>query len=160
MNIFLNIGSNLGDREAAIGAAVARITSLPCFENAVCRKSDFFISKPWGYISENEFLNIGLVLECNDELDVQSLMPVLQEIEKSISLDGKHRDHDGHYMDRVIDIDMIAVDQQIINTPQLTIPHSRMHMRNFVLYPMLELAPYWIHPILKKSLIELIKDCE
>ncbi len=82
----------------------------------------------------------------HSELSPLKILRKLQGIEKKIS-PASHRDSEGRYIDREIDIDIIAIDSEIIDTPELTLPHPRMAERDFVLVPMEELAPGWTHPV-------------
>lgn len=101
-------------------------------------------SVAWGYESERKFLNIGMMFQTESEpLDVLSK---LQEIEKTISPES-HRDAEGNYIDRVIDIDIVAIDDMVIDTPELKVPHPHLAERKFFLEPMQEIAPDWRHPI-------------
>lgn len=146
---YINIGSNMGNRNALIEQAIAHIEFL-C--NAKTRKSPYVESEPWGYDSPNTFLNIGIAIET--QLNPQELLNSLLKIEKSIS-PSSHRDEDGNYIDRLIDIDLIAVDDVVIDSPTLQLPHPRMHLRDFVLTPMMHLNPSWVHPILNKTITQL-----
>ncbi len=74
----------------------------------------------------------------------------LQEIQLSID-PSPHRDAEGRYIDRAIDIDLIAIDDWVVDTPDLTLPHPRMHLRDFVLIPLAGLAPTWRHPLTGKT---------
>jgi 2-amino-4-hydroxy-6-hydroxymethyldihydropteridine diphosphokinase len=85
------------------------------------------------------------------------MLTITQRIERELG-SASHRNADGSYCDRLVDIDIIAVDDIVVNTPTLTIPHPLMHKREFVLAPMAELAPQWIHPTLHKSVAELINE--
>ena len=146
---YINIGSNMGNRNALIEQAIAHIEFL-C--NAKTRKSPYVESEPWGYDSPNTFLNIGIAIET--QLNPQELLDSLLKIEKSIS-PSSHRDEDGDYIDRLIDIDLIAVDDVVIDSPTLQLPHPRMHLRDFVLTPMMHLNPSGVHPILNKTITQL-----
>ena len=83
-----------------------------------------------------------------------SVSGTILKIEKSISA-ASHRDENGNYIDRQIDIDLIAVDDIVVDSPTLQLPHPRMHLRDFVLTPMMHLNPHWVHPILNQSIIHL-----
>lgn len=137
---YLNIGSNKGNSLALIEQAVALIELL-C--NSSAQRSEIVKSEPWGYNSENQYLNIGIAIETS--ISPLKLLNALQEIEQSVS-PTPHRDSNGNYIDREIDIDIIAIDSLVIDMPQLSIPHPRMHLREFVLQPMHELNPDWVHP--------------
>lgn len=146
---YINIGSNMGNRKALIEQAIAHIELL-C--NTKADISPIIESEPWGFESPLPFLNIGIAVETN--LTPAILLQELLNIEKSIS-SASHRDENGNYINRQIDIDLIAFDDIVIDTPQLQLPHPRMHLRDFVLTPMMHLNPNWIHPILNKSITQL-----
>lgn len=157
--IYLNIGSNSGDRRAFIARAVA---ALRATFGPVIRVSEPVESDPWGFRSENKFLNIGVAIDTQrtepwqpDELE--ALLETTQAIERSIS-PHPHRNPDGTYTDREIDIDIIAVDTLAYSGPRLTIPHPAMHLRPFVLTPMTLLAPTWRHPLLHLTPSILLKS--
>lgn len=139
---YLNLGSNIGDRlfnlESAVAAIEARI-------GAQVRRSPVIESEPWGFGSANAFANIGLAFPTS--LPPAALLDLLLGIQSGID-PAPHRDASGAYIDRRIDIDLIAVDDLVISSPHLVLPHPRMHLREFVLRPMLCLAPGWRHPIL------------
>lgn len=140
----INIGSNTGDRTDNLRRAVACLASE--FSGASMRCSAIVESAPWGYNSPNAFLNIGVELLLNDDVDPELLLSRLLAVEKSICA-TPHRNPDGTYRDRAVDIDLIALDDLIVNTPTLQLPHPRMHLRDFVLRPMASLAPEWRHPV-------------
>lgn len=151
----INIGSNIGDRRALIETAVARIESALGVE--LCR-SAYVESLPWGYVSPNPYLNLGLKAEVGD-IDPLELFHKLQSVERSIST-ASHRDAAGGYTDRLIDVDLIALGDMVVDTPELTLPHPRMHQRVFVLGPMNELEPDWRHPVYGRTPAELISDLD
>lgn len=146
---YLNIGSNKGDRLALIEKAVALIEHL-CGHTA--RKSPVVRSRAWGYDSDSEFLNMGIAIYT--DLSPMSLLDSLQDIEHTIS-PTPHRDDNDNYIDRDIDIDIIAIDNLVIDSPRLTLPHRHMHRRDFVLTPMIYLNPDWKHPILNATPAEM-----
>lgn len=150
MTVHVNIGSNIGDRRALIERAVAAISVLA---DGPVRRSAFIESPPWGYESRNTFLNIGVCFE--SDTDPEDLLRKLIEIQNKID-PSAHRNADGTYADRAIDIDLIAVGSLIVNTAALTLPHPRMHLREFVLRPMAELDPAWHHPRLGSTAAELL----
>ena len=100
-------------------------------------------SEPWGFDSTNSFLNVGMAF--NSDLPPEEVLGRLQRVERSIS-PAPHRDASGGYADRVIDIDIVAVDREIIDTPSLRVPHPSLAERRFFLEPLAELAPGWTHP--------------
>lgn len=156
--IYLNIGSNNGDRHALIEQAVAAVSEI--YPGARVRRSDYIETVPWGFESEYRFLNIGVAVtvdngDWGEEQCLQTLHKIAA-VERGIDA-SPHRDSEGNYIDRKIDIDIIAIDDMVMDTPELTLPHPRMHLREFVLKPMAQLAPEWRHPILNLTAEELIK---
>lgn len=139
----------MGNRKALIEQAVAHIEFL-C--NTKADTSPIIESKPWGFESQHTFLNIGIAIDT--DLSPHTLLEGLLNIEKSIS-SASHRDENGNYIDRLIDIDLIAVDDIVIDSPTLQLPHPRMHLRDFVLTPMIHLNSSWVHPIFNQSITEL-----
>ena len=149
--IILSIGTNIGDRERNIENAVKALGEI----GKVTAVSPIYTSEPWGFESENGFYNIALAME--SELLPLDLLQETQRIEREL---GRKTKTTTEYADRVIDIDIIAYGQTIIETPELTIPHKLMHLRNFVLYPLADIAPNWVHPILQLSVQELKNKSE
>ena len=152
--IILSIGTNIGNRERNIDNAIVALGEI----GKVTAISPIYTSEPWGFESENGFYNIALTIE--SELLPLDLLRETQRIEKEL---GRTAKTTTEYTDRVIDIDIIDYDNQIIdyrvestdNTSLLTLPHPLMHLRNFVLYPLVDIAPEWVHPILKLTTLEL-----
>ena len=101
-------------------------------------------SSPWGFESKNVFVNEGAILH-TDVKPTRDLVSRLQQVERLIS-DKPHRNADGSYSDRVIDIDIVAIDDMTIDTPSLKVPHPHLPERDFYIIPMRELAPSWVHP--------------
>lgn len=140
----INIGSNLGDSRLIIERAVAEIFLL---SEGDCQRSSIIESEPWGFESSHSFLNIGVEIETSLNLD--ELLNHLQTIERGIS-SASHRNEDGSYRDRLIDIDLIFVaerqpDGSLVglpyHSPRLTLPHPRAHQRDFVINPIKQLHP-------------------
>lgn len=130
---YLSIGSNLGNKQQNIVEAVAAIGS----EVGIVRKvSDYFESEPQGFISENKFINIAILVIT--DLQPRHMLLKLQEIERRL---GRSIKSSNGYADRLIDIDILLYDNEIINTPELKIPHPLMMERDFVLVPLREIAP-------------------
>lgn len=140
MKAHVNIGSNLGDSRSIIERAIAEIfLRFP----TDTRRSNFVTSPPWGYDSPHEFLNIGV--EFDTDLPPEQLLRELLAIQHGICADP-HRNPDGTYTDRLLDIDLIFLGDTIHRSPTLTLPHPRLHLRPFVLLPIAELSPRWVHP--------------
>lgn len=154
MTAHINIGSNLGDSHALIEQAAAGIALLAS-GGTTMRRSGFIESEPWGFESPHRFINLGV--EIAADLSPEELLDRLQAIERIISAKS-HRNAEGGYADRLIDIDLICVEQTVTDTPTLTLPHPRMHLRRFVLEPLMELSPQWIHPLLHKTPAQMLAD--
>lgn len=135
----INLGSNLGDRRLNLSRAMRAVGA----EFGDFEMSHVVESEPWGFDSTNSFLNVGMAF--NSDLPPEEVLGRLQRVERSIS-PAPHRDASGGYADRVIDIDIVAVDREIIDTPSLRVPHPNLAERRFFLEPLAELAPGWTHP--------------
>ena len=144
--ILLSIGTNIGNREENIANAITALSTI----GKVLSVSDIYTSEPWVFESENGFFNIALTMEST--LSPLDLLRATQQIERDL---GRTAKTTTAYADRVIDIDIIDYNNQTIDTQTLTLPHKLMHKRNFVLYPLADIAPDWQHPILKLTATEL-----
>lgn len=143
----LSLGSNLGDREQNLRDAVRRVQSLGTIRSI----SSVYETEPVEFTDQPMFLNCALALETAASPD--QLMLHLLEIEKAM---GRQRTQKKG--PRVIDLDILLFADQVVNTPEVTIPHPAMHQRRFVLEPLAEIAPETKHPVLKKTARELLKD--
>lgn len=138
--IYLNIGTNLGDRLANINKAIALIEEkLCCFS----KRSEIYESQPWGFLSENPFYNICISVE--SDINPHKLLQIVKQIECEMG-SSVHRAPSGDYADRIIDIDIIAIDDVVITTPELTVPHPHLLDRPFFLIPLKQIAPSWKYP--------------
>ena len=132
MKTFLGLGSNLGDKRQHIDCAIRQISSKT---GHVLRQSTFYESEPQGFQSENQFVNAVVLVET--ELQPLALLHQLQEIEKEMG--RLHKSKDGIYADRIIDIDILLYEDQIIHLPELKVPHPHMKERDFVMKPLNEM---------------------
>lgn len=148
--IHLNFGSNKGDRLATILRAVALIEQRL---DTALSLSDPVETDPLGFDSANRFINVGAAFESS--LAPLEIFAVVAGVEREID-PSPHRDAEGGYIDRAIDIDFIAADGVILESPTLQLPHPRMHLRDFVLIPMSALEPDWRHPLLGATPAELL----
>ena len=144
MIYYLGLGSNIGDLEQNLYLAHDEISQ---FSNIV-KVSKFYESEPWGYKAQPSFLNAVIIVK--SDIQPQNFLLKLQEIEKRLGKMVNVR-----WGPRIIDIDILFCDDLIINSDDLIIPHPHAHERDFVLKPMCEIAPDFIHPSLNKSMIEL-----
>ncbi len=135
---YLALGSNLGNREENLHRAV---NELSLNTGCVLAVSSFIETKPVGFSSVNYFLNAVLLIDT--VLTPLALLENTQQIEKDL---GRLKKSDGNYSDRLIDIDILLYDNLLIDLPQLKIPHPLMTERDFVLKPLLEIAPELRHP--------------
>ena len=145
--VYLGLGSNLGDREEHIRKAIAQIGEKV---GLVIRQSSLIETEPWGFESENRFLNGVILVETS--LTPHQLLRATQKIEREL---GKRRKHatrrsplnsqfsilNSQFKDRPIDIDILLYDDLTVDEPDLKIPHPLMHERDFVMIPLNEIKP-------------------
>ena len=147
--VYLALGSNLGNRAANLKEAIA---SLPP-QMEVKAKSKVYETPPWGYAEQEKFLN--QVLRVNTYLTPEQLLKHLKRLE--VALGRKASFQNGP---RLIDIDILFYDDLVFESPVLVIPHPRVHERGFVLLPMMDIAPDFVHPVKQKSVRDLIAGCD
>ncbi len=148
---FLLLGSNLGNRLATINQAVDKIQSTA---GVVKCRSSVYETEPWGTDEPLPFLNLVIGIETT--LNPIPLLESLMKIESEL---GRKRDGIKN-QPRTIDIDILLFGDLIMKTEYLTIPHERMHLRKFVLVPMSEIAPDLKHPVMNKSMRQLMDECK
>lgn len=132
--VYLGLGTNLGDKEQNIRLTIKKIEEQI---GHVVRQSALYFSKPWGFKSENDFVNA--VICCQTALTPSELLSATQSIERAMG--RKKKSVDGSYHDRIIDIDILLYDNLHIDTPDLKIPHPLMRHRDFVMIPLQEIYP-------------------
>lgn len=145
--VFLGLGTNLGDLDLNLKCAIREIEKRV---GIVISQSAFYKTAPWGFESSNIFLNAVVCIETT--LNAFEVLSLTQEIERDL---GRLTKSNGSYSDRIIDIDILFFNQEIISTEKLTIPHPLICQRDFVLIPLKEIAPAYIHPVLLKPLIDI-----
>ena len=148
--VYLSIGSNKGNRYSFIKEAL-RLIQKDIGE--VILISKIHETKSWGFQSD-DFLNLCILIK--SKLIPTKLISKLKKIEESV---GRERNND-KIEAREIDIDILFYSDEIVNQKDLIIPHQRLHLRNFVLYPLNDIAADFIHPILLKSVNKLLNECE
>ena len=148
--VVLLIGGNQGDRLQLLAEARQSITRQI---GSISGVSKIYETEPWGFVAEQNFLNQGVLVDT-------SLSP-LEVLDKALAIEadlGRVRLGQG-YTSRPMDIDLIFFDHEVINSPRLTLPHPRMHLRRFVLKPLNDLIPEYVHPLLHKSIRQLLAEC-
>ena len=147
--VYLALGSNLGNRAANLKEAIA---SLPP-QMEVKARSKVYETPPWGHTEQENFYN--QVLRANTYLAPELLLKHLKRLE--VALGRKPSFQNGP---RLIDMDILFYDDLVLNTPALTIPHPHVHERGFVLLPMMDIAPDYVHPVKQRSVRELLAGCD
>lgn len=130
--VFLSLGSNLGNKEENIRNAISLIGERV---GLVVRQSSLISTEPWGFESENRFVNAAILCETN--LTPRQVLHATQKIERELG--RKHKSVGGHYADRLIDIDILLYDDLRVDEPDLQIPHPLMLERDFVMIPLGEI---------------------
>ncbi len=148
-DVYLSVGSNMGDKRAHIEKAVKRLSDNECISE--CKCSTLIETEPYGYTEQPAFLNGCIYIKTLYE--PEELLKVLNKIEAELGRERKI-----HWGPRTIDLDIILFDNIVMNTERLTIPHADMHNREFVLAPLCELASWLIHPVLNKRITDLYNE--
>ncbi|GAC1594507.1 MAG: 2-amino-4-hydroxy-6-hydroxymethyldihydropteridine diphosphokinase [Chitinophagaceae bacterium] len=147
--VYLLTGGNVGNRQQYLQES-ARIIEVSC--GRIINRSFLYETAAWGKTDQAAFLNQALEIETS--MTAKNLLQQLLAIEQAAG-----RKRAGKYGPRTIDIDILLFNNEIIHTPLLTIPHPQMAARRFVLEPLNEIAPGYIHPVLKKNITRLLQEC-
>ena len=151
--VYLGLGTNLGDKEQNLQTAVQKIEEQI---GKVVSLSAFYVTSPWGFASQNSFLNAAACIE-TDLLPLE----VLQETQNIEYMLGRtHKSVGGIYSDRLIDIDLLLYEDLILSSTsvsgeKLVLPHPLMTERIFVMLPLAEIAPGLVHPVFRKTMQEI-----
>lgn len=145
IDVFLLLGSNLGDRQTFLQKATAYIETDIA---PIVKTSSVYETQSWGKADAPDYLN--QVIQLKTELSPQVILQKILNIENVL---GRKREE--KWGSRVIDIDILFYDSIIVSVPGLNIPHPELHNRRFTLEPLSEIAPHFIHPVLKKSISQL-----
>jgi 2-amino-4-hydroxy-6-hydroxymethyldihydropteridine diphosphokinase len=145
----LSLGSNLGDRLENLKKALEKLKDLGIVEKA----SSVYETDPVGYLDQPQFLNMACLLAT--KLSPEELLKGLKMLEEEMGREASFRN-----APRPIDVDIIFFNEIVFDSPDLTIPHPRMHERAFVLAPLAELVPEDIHPVLKRTVSDLVQTID
>lgn len=155
-NVYIGLGTNLGDKEQNLRDAVHRIEEQI---GKVLSLSAFYVTAPWGFASENSFLNAAACVET--QLSPLEVLQETQTIERELGRTKKSVN--GAYSDRLIDIDLLLYDDLVLSVTsadgaELNLPHPLMAQRDFVMRPLAEIAPALRHPVLKRTMKEILDE--
>ena len=147
--IYLILGSNLGDRMAILADALMQ---LELTAGQLKAQSGLYETAAWGKQNQTSFLN--QVVEISSALPPHELLGKILDIELKL---GRVREE--KWGPRTLDLDILYYDDLIVSSPTLTLPHPQLHQRRFTLIPLCEIAPLWVHPVLKKNNLQLLQEC-
>ena len=148
---YIALGSNMGDKEKYLNEAVEKLQQTS--DCQVLKVSDFLVTAPYGGVEQDDFLNGALALKTL--LTPQELLERLHEIEQEA-----HRERLIHWGPRTLDLDILLYDDLVLDTPDLIIPHVEMHLRDFVLIPLAQIAPWKRHPVLGLTVSQMLADLQ
>ena len=151
MNGFLGFGANLGDRKKNLADAINALNSRP--DLAVLRTSGVYETEPWGLTDQPKFLN--MVAEIATSIPPGELLERVKKLEQDMGREGGPR-----LGPRLIDIDILLLEDLVVDEPDLVIPHASLHLRAFVLVPLAALAPESVHPVLGVTIGQLAEQVD
>jgi 2-amino-4-hydroxy-6-hydroxymethyldihydropteridine diphosphokinase len=147
--VFLLLGSNEGDRLINLHVVKDEIKKSV---GLVVEESAIYQTAAWGKTDQPDFYNQVLLLQTT--MSPEALLLHLQQIEKKLGRERKEK-----WGARIIDIDILYFGKTVLNTPDLLIPHPAIALRRFTLVPLVEIAPHFVHPVLKKTNLVLLQEC-
>lgn len=147
--VIIGLGGNVGNVSENFDIAIEEIKETI---GPVNKQSSRYKTEPWGNKNQDDFLNQVICVETS--LSPDEVLKKILAIEKTM---GRNRNIDNRFTPRTIDIDILFYGKKIINNDSLAIPHPRLHLRNFVLTPLMEIAPGLVHPVLNKTIKNLAK---
>lgn len=149
--VYLSLGSNLGDRIENLQSALKKIASI---SGTITKVSGYYETEPWGFETDQEFLNICVSLKT--DFPPLTLLDQFQKIESEL---GRQRSNQKGYASRTLDIDILTYDNICMQSERLTVPHTELENRNFVLLPLQEIAPDFTHPQTAKTIQQILASC-
>ena len=153
-DVYVSLGSNLGDREAMRRGALDAIDALP--GTSLAESSPIYETEPMGPQDQGAYMNMAAKITTS--LLPSALIASLQQIEAGLGRVAV--EHRRHWGPREIDIDVLLFDNAVIDEPGLTVPHPGLHQRWFVLKPLSDLAPHALHPLLGRSIAALLAEVD
>lgn len=147
--VFLSLGSNLGEREAMLEAGIDQLAERA---GEIVARSGIYETEPWGDAGQPLFLN--QVISLSTRLTPHGVLNAIHAIEQKM---GRRR-NGKPFQPRPIDIDILFYEQLVLHSRRLTIPHPLLHLRSFILVPLMEIAPELVHPSLKRSVKDLCEE--
>lgn len=158
MRAILLTGSNAPSREAILARTASLLEQRV---GEVVRRSRIYTSEAWGFACDEPFANEALMIRTS--LSPLEVLDAALEVEQIVGRDRESERAERlltgqRYASRVVDVDLILCEEMVIDTPRLKVPHPLMHEREFVLRPLVEIAPEWRHPLLERSVEQLYED--
>lgn len=150
INVYLSLGSNVGDRAANLLKAIELLSKNV---GKIAKKSHVYETQPWGNPEQDLFLNQVVML--NSAQEPREILEKISRIERELGRERKEK-----WGPRTIDIDILLYGKRVVRDKGLEIPHPELHRRAFVLVPLMEIAPELEHPILKKQIDDLFMQCD
>jgi 2-amino-4-hydroxy-6-hydroxymethyldihydropteridine diphosphokinase len=147
--VFIALGGNVGSVSETFDIAIQKMKEAI---GKIGNQSSLYKTEPWGNKNQDDFLNKIIIVET--DFSAYEVLKKTLDIENSL---GRNRKKDKQFAPRTIDIDILFYGKKIINKGNLIIPHPRLHLRNFVLTPLMEVAPGLVHPVLQKTIKHLFK---
>ncbi len=146
MNVFIGLGSNLGNRKENITKAIEKLSKTSGIE--LVKQSSLIETEPYGKLDQPDFLNCVILVKT--DINPEHLLEICNKIENDLGRIRKEK-----WGPRTIDLDILFIDDYVIHTPDLVVPHPEVHLREFVLTSLNEIAPDFVHPVLNKTIKEI-----